>query len=96
MLLNTKSPVTHHPYRRALKQKIAASQKKIRETIEAHHAKVIHRTQALNRKRPYQTMDEEITAREKVIAEQIKAWRSILPQLILKFSRIPFPDAPKV
>jgi hypothetical protein len=95
MLTNLKSPVLHSQYRRDLKQKIAASQQQIRENILANNAKTIHRTQAINRKRPYKTLEEEQTARQDILAEQIKIWRKLLPQLLMKFSRIPDPRRPK-
>jgi hypothetical protein len=66
MLANTKSPVTHRIYCANLKQKIRASQKEIRENIATNNAKIIHRTQAKNCKRPYLTLEEEQTARQAV------------------------------
>lgn len=95
MLPNTKSPVIHRIYRANLKQKIRASQKEIRENIAANHPKIIHRTQARNYKRPYQTLEEEQTARQNILAEQIKIWGRTLPTLLQKLSRIPDPRRPK-
>ena len=95
MLTNLKSPVLHSQYRRDLKQKIAASQRQIRQNIAINNAKTIHRTQAINRKCPYESMEEEQTARQAILAEQIKTWRRLLPQLLMKFSRIPDPRRSK-
>ena len=95
MLTNLKSPVLHSQYRRDLKQKIAASQKCIRENLAINNAKTVHRTQAINRKRPHKTIEEEQTVRQAILAEQIKTWRKLLPQLLMKFSRIPDPRRPK-
>ena len=49
MFTNTKSPMMHRIYRAELKAKIAASHQQIRAKTQA---KVIHRTQAINSKRP--------------------------------------------
>ena len=64
MLANTKLPVTHSVYRANLKKKISISQKHIRENINAADAKIIHRIQAINSKRPYQTIEEEQVVRQ--------------------------------
>jgi len=44
MLTNTQSPVTHTVYRAKLKEKIATSQKQIRDKIIAVNADIAHRT----------------------------------------------------
>ncbi len=75
MLANIKSPVTHSIYRADLKKKILVSQKQVRENIIATNANIIHRTQAVNAKRSYQTLEEEQAARQVILAEQIKVWR---------------------
>src|SRR5580658_10207683 len=95
MMTNTKSPVTHSIYRADLQKKILFSQKQIRETIGSAHAKIIHRTQARNYKSPHVSLAEEQSARENIMSEQIKAWKSILPTLIKKFSCIPDPRRAK-
>lgn len=51
--------------------------------------------QAKNYKRPYQTLEEEQTARQNILVEQIKVWRRILPTLLQKLSRVPDPRRPK-
>jgi hypothetical protein len=95
MLVNIKSPVTHAIYRANLKEKISVSQMQIRENINAADAKIIHRTQAINAKRSYQTLEEEQTVRQNILAEQIKVWRRTLPTLLNKLSRIHDPRKPK-
>jgi hypothetical protein len=95
MLTNTRSPVTHAIYRAHLKEKISASQRKIRENINAANASIIHRTQAVNAKRPYHTIEEERAVRQDILGEQIKVWRRLLPTLLQKLSRIPDPRRPK-
>lgn len=88
---NTKSPVTHAVYRSNLKKKILISQKQMREKIELNNAKIIHRTDARNCKSPYATITDEQNARCDIMAQQIMAWRKLLPSLLKKFSRIPDP-----
>jgi hypothetical protein len=95
MLTNTQSPVTHSIYRANLKVKIATSQKQIRDKIIAADANITHRTQAINSKRPYQSIEEEQAARQEIIAEQVRVWRRTLPILFQKLSRIPDPRRPK-
>ncbi|MDA8562219.1 transposase family protein [Gammaproteobacteria bacterium] len=95
MLSNTKSPVTHSIYRNDLKKKIHLSQKQIRENIESNNTKITHRTQARNRKSSPKSLAEEQAARQNIMGEQIKAWRSMLPILIKKFSRIQDPRRAK-
>lgn len=95
MLTNTKSPVTHSIYRTDLKKKIAMSQQRIREKINATDAKIIHRTQAINSKRPYQSIEEERAVRQDIISEQVRMWRRTLPTLLQKLSHIPDPRRPK-
>lgn len=95
MLANIQSPVTHSIYRANLKEKIATSQKKIHEKIIAADASITHRTQAINSKRPYQTIEEEQAFRQDILAAQVKVWRRTLPTLLKKLSRIPDPRRPK-
>ncbi|MEO8402220.1 MAG: transposase family protein [Gammaproteobacteria bacterium] len=95
MLTNIKSPVTHSIYRADLKNKISVSQKQVREGINAADANIIHRTQAVNAKRSYQTVEEDKVARQDILAEQIKVWRRTLPPLLKKLSCIPDPRRPK-
>jgi hypothetical protein len=95
MLTNTKSPVTHSAYRAHLKKKISASQQQIRENINTANATVIHRTQAINAKRPYHSIEEEQAVRQDILGEQMKVWRKVLPTLLHKLSRIPDPRRPK-
>ncbi len=72
-----------------LRAKSRESHAEIREHLATLNAEIIPRTQAYNRKCATQTIEEEITHREEVIADQIRIWRSTLPLLIRKFSKIP-------
>ena len=74
---------------KALRQKIHASHRIIRERVVAMDADTIPRTQAYNRKSPHTTIEGERECREDVLAAQIRAWRSVLPDIIRKFARIP-------
>jgi hypothetical protein len=88
MLNNLRSPVFHRVYRANLKKKISVSQKQVREKIKDTQSTVFSRIQARNIKRPYHTLNEEKEARRSLVSEQIRAWRSMLPTLLIKFSRI--------
>ena len=72
-----------------LREKIRANQRKIRQYVLTHNADIIPRTKAHNRKCPYETEKEEKEFLEDVVGAQVKAWRSMLPDLIKKFARIP-------
>lgn len=63
--------------------------------MAAVSAEIIPRTQADNRKYAYNTIEEERHFRGDVTAAQIHAWRSLLPTLIKRFSRIPDPRRTK-
>lgn len=65
------------------------------EKINATGSAICHRTQAINAKRLYQTVDDEKIHREELMSEQIKLWRRTLPTLIRQFNRIPDPRRPK-
>jgi hypothetical protein len=58
-------------------------------------SQVISRTQASNKKCSSTSLDEEKTFREEIISEQIRTWRSLLPDLIRKFSKISDPRRTK-
>jgi hypothetical protein len=88
MLVNIKSPVTHSHYRSGLKKKISASQKIIHSNIDTANANIIHRTQAINSKRSYQTLEQEQTVRQDILGDQIKVWRKILPTLPQKLAHM--------
>lgn len=72
-----------------LRAKMRISHHKIRQKIPATHADIIPRTQVHNRKCTYSSVADEKIFRSDVVAAQIKSWRSILPQLIKRFSKIP-------
>tara|TARA_R110000868_G_scaffold246596_1_gene503184 strand:+ start:892 stop:1725 length:834 start_codon:yes stop_codon:yes gene_type:complete len=95
LIVNTQSPVTHSIYRANLKKKIATSQKQIRNKVITANADITHRTQAVNAKRSYQTIEDEQEARQAIVADQIKVWRRTLPTLMKKLSRISDPRRPK-
>lgn len=86
--LKWRSPTLHNLDRLILKNKIAQNQALIRETIKATSSIIIPRTQAHNRKCAETTLEEEQEKRADIIAEQIKAWRSLLPSVLRKFSKI--------
>ncbi len=71
MLTNTKSPVTHSIYRAQLKKMISTTQQRIRKNINSTASKIIHRTQVINAKRPYQTIEEEQEVRQDLLGEQM-------------------------
>jgi hypothetical protein len=50
---------------------------------------LIRHTQAHNRKCTYSSVADEKEFRSDVVAAQIESWRSMLPQLIKRFSKIP-------
>jgi hypothetical protein len=72
-----------------LRAQIRASHGKIHQHILALNADITPRTQAHNRKCDYQSIDEEREFRAEALGAQIKAWRSMLPTLIRRFSHIP-------
>ncbi|OGO91385.1 MAG: hypothetical protein A3F10_07560 [Coxiella sp. RIFCSPHIGHO2_12_FULL_42_15] len=72
-----------------LRKKINASHRAIRQHVMEMNADIIPRTQAHNRKCDYPSLEEERNFRADVVAEQIRAWRSMLPTLIKKFAKIP-------
>lgn len=73
----------------SLRAKIHESHHEIRKHVLSVNADIIPRTQAQNRKAPYQTIEGEQAFRAEVLAAQIRSWRSMLPKLIRQFSKIP-------
>jgi len=73
----------------ALRAKIRESFHEIRCHREDGNAEIVPRIQAHNRKCSTESIEEENEFREEAVAAQIKAWRSMLPLLIRRFSRIP-------
>lgn len=88
-------PRLHNQDRIALKTRITKSQAQIREEVEATGSTIIPRTQAQNRKCSTTTLEEEQERRGLVTAEQIKTWRSLLPSLLKRFSKINDPRRAK-
>lgn len=68
---------------------IKASHAEIRQRVSTLNAEIVPRIQAHNRKSSYETIEEERTFRADVLESQLKSWRSLLPTLIKKFSKIP-------
>ena len=71
-----------------LRDKIEASYRTIREALPADSI-IVPRTAAHNRKSAHKTIDEERDYREEILRSQLQTWRSILPDLLRQFSRIP-------
>ncbi len=69
--------------------KIRESQQEIRQKVLTLSADITPRTQAHNRKCLHDTVDEERDSRADVVSAQIQSWRSMLPTLIKRFSKIP-------
>ncbi len=74
-----------------LNASIRDNQRMIRQDVLAANADIIPRTQAQNRKSAHTTVEEERAFRAEIVAAQIQSWRSVLPSLIKKLSRIPDP-----
>ena len=72
-----------------LRSLIRESQREIRKRVLEADADIIPRTQAHNRKSAHQSLEEEREHRAEVVAEQIRVWRSMLPNLIKQFAKIP-------
>jgi len=72
-----------------LRARIQESHRKIHQRIVALDADIIPCTQAHNRKCEHQSIGEEREFRADVVAAQIRSWRSMLPNLIRRFSHIP-------
>lgn len=72
-----------------LRAKMRISHHEIRQKVLATHADIVPRTRAHNRKCTYSSLTEEKEFRSDVVAAQIKSWRSMLRQLINRFSKLP-------
>jgi len=77
-----------------LKNRIRAGHQQIRESVAAHQATIVRRTQAHNRKCPFQSIDEEQACRSDLLHDQINTWRKVLPDLMRRFAKIPDPRQP--
>ena len=83
-------PILIQPLRGTpLRAKIRANQHEIRQRVLALNADIIPRTTAHNRKCAHESLEEERDFRADVVSAQIQTWRSLLPPLIRKFSKIP-------
>ena len=78
-----------------LKNKIAVNQKLIHEQATATQSVIIPRTQARNVKQPHGSIEAMTADRADKVEAQIQAWRSILPTLIKRFSKINDPRRTK-
>ncbi len=78
-----------------LRAKIRQGQQQIRERVKMYDAPIIPRTQAHNRKQSLSSLDEERDYRSELLADQIKSWRQLLPNLLRRFSKIPDPRKPE-
>ncbi len=88
-------PMIRNQNRIKLKTIIRENHKEIHQRVVNINATINPRTQAHNRKAAYITIEEERAFRSDVAASQIRAWRSLLPSLIRKLSRIPDPRRTK-
>jgi hypothetical protein len=87
-------PRMHRNEREELKARIREKHHEIKQRISETNAMIMPRTQAKNTKSPYASIEEERADRAEVLASQIRAWRSLLPTIIQRFSRIPDPRRP--
>lgn len=71
-----------------LRRRIQTSHQVIRQYKVTLNADIIPRTQVSNKKCSQQTVKEEQDYRADIVSEQIRVWRSLLPQLIKRFSKI--------
>ncbi len=78
----------------ALKEKRRKNLAAVREGKEAVCEKINPRTQASNSKSPFSTVIDQTKNYEYIASAQIKVWRSLLPSLMLKLSKIKDPRNP--
>ena len=86
------------PARRSVstsRKKIKKARQELRERQEAEGIFSPPQTSVSNALCPYKSIEEEQEAREEAVASQISIYRSILPKLLRKFSRISDPRVPK-
>ncbi len=88
-------PMIRNQNRIKLKTTIRENHKEIHQRVVDLNATINPRTQAHNRKSAYTSIEEEHDFRSDIVAEQIRAWRCLLPTLIKKLSRIPDPRRTK-
>ena len=78
-----------------LKAKIEASHQLIHEHHVETQSLIVPRTQARNAKQSYCSIEEMTADRSDKLSSQIQAWRSVLPILIKRFSKIHDPRRAK-
>ena len=83
-------PIFNTPLRgEKLRQKRYEHHCQIRQKINETGSQISHRTQAQNKKSAHQTIEEEQAFRGELLADQLRTWRSILPELIKQFNKVP-------
>lgn len=85
------SPLLQWNSRAKLKAKIRDSHMQIAAHTAAHNAQITPRTRAHNRKCVYQTVEAQHEFRGDILKGQIRVWKSMLPNLIKRFAKIPDP-----
>jgi hypothetical protein len=78
-----------------LKEKIETNYQHIHGHHIATQSLIVPRTQARNVKQMHCSVEEMISDRENKLSSQIQAWRSVLPNLINRFAKIPDPRRAK-
>jgi hypothetical protein len=78
-----------------LKEKIEPNYQHIHGHHIATQSLIVPRTQARNVKQMHCSVEEMISDRENKLSSQIQAWRSVLPNLINRFAKIPDPRRAK-
>jgi len=78
-----------------LRARMREGHHEIRQQVVSMNAEIIPRTQAHNRKSSCATIEEERNFRSEIVGAKIRAWRSLLPNLIKQLSRIPDPRRAK-
>jgi hypothetical protein len=78
-----------------LRSRIRESHREIHQRVAVMNAEIIPHTKAHNRKSSCGTIEEERDFRSEIVGAQIRTWRSLLPGLITKLSRISDPRRSK-
>lgn len=83
-------PIFNTPLRgEKLRQKRYEHHCQIRQKINETGSQISHRTQAQNKKSAHETLEEEQAFRGELVADQLRTWRSILPELLKQFAKVP-------
>jgi hypothetical protein len=92
------SKPSRRPARQALKAERKArkqAQRQLRQRQQAEGLSVPLRPSLPNRKCPYQTEEEERSARLEAVGQQVKVYRAMLPVLLNRLSKIADPRNPR-